>query len=1204
MKRIIRPTAVVCILVACVIAVCFIRTHRINEQLGEAILAPSDLGTRQQGEAPAVAEMEVPFPDLQAAAETLELDELDEAISQKLQRLKAEEEAKQADEPFVQRDRETILDHQLSQRRTAWYREGWLGSFQKYASKDAAWASLAEEFLEKTAAGRQYGQSIPLQTRIDLRPLAMKLLELGCDDPVVSADLLCVLDGESPEHQQLREQLFQRFLDSDYPAHIALWTGCPHIGAERLLHIQNARRAAGRRDTPSPFDVPDRVDQRIVLELFIARHRLQMLVNPLNKNPLWALGMNKSSPWLKKMILAYYTFSGTVDQSVMMAMAGERVDPLSQDFARIWNTLRSDPGFGETLANNRIKFARNLLLSAWHEVPENPEATTLILEMVTQDIQLGQNRVRLDVSGPEWFREAIRAQLDYVPAYHALQAWLGAMGFSYPEHVRPAAARLAGECLDSGRFDTIVPALYLKFMDLAAQSLTYSASGPVIHMDKNPTYALPQVRQAIERLVTGYEKNQPHGVDLNSIKSHLVCAAFAAKDFDAALAQLKQLGDSYDSTVFQSFGFSPQALRRGVARRAAHLPFDLGSGVSVQYLAFARGGNALISLGSDGGITEFGLTDGTVTNKSEHAFQNLAVPMSGSQFVAQEEDNTVIRSLDAFESARMVEAGQFVPLNVVSDAQKYWATADQDGGSHQLTLSLRNFNDGKADVSLPTSFVEIHSLAVASQTPILAMHGLAPDADTSQILPHIAVWNLESNQRLLYQRPDGVSVSGLSLSPDGKTVALRGVDETAGQQGRTVYLVAALDMASGETLWKSQSLNQIHCLQFLADGRRFLTAGNDRIVRVWSRDSGVQQAVLVGHNEAIIAMTYSESLGLVATGDSDGRVRTWEVKENRLRSREPVSLGTLQFPFVHRLAVDPTSGDILTSSEPEGTIRWRKDAGYQAGATGPYGFVDWTADGRMLLLTSRQLSADNDAASPKIFSLGLQGPAAEGCVPMITIESPRYAWGRIFPDGKSLLTTGDVATVWNLESGEPRRWGLLLGHASPVMSVDISADGRRIATLTHRPQYHSGFRAEVRVWEVPDAPDRTGVAAIPLFHHEGTMMAADLSADGKLVLLVDNDGRKVDIRDIASGRSLGTLSGIEALFSPLSDQIAVVDGGSEVVIYELPSLEVTRRLSVDGSGPHSLCWGPDGRTLCFVIAGSVHCMDIASGQELVPNTNF
>ena len=184
--------------------------------------------------------------------------------------------------------------------------------------------------------------------------------------------------------------------------------------------------------------------------------------------------------------------------------------------------------------------------------------------------------------------------------------------------------------------------------------------------------------QAVEALTAGYQKNPPPGVDLNSLKSHLACQAFLARDFDRSLSLAEELGPRRNVSVFGLYRFSPLEILHAKSRQAAHLPFDLGMGDAIWWLAFAREGKSLIALCSHRRSHEFAVQDGSIVCSSapERQFRNFAVPWIGDRFTGDEESGAGLGILTQFATEKPLAGVQLVSIMGDAETQKYWAAAE------------------------------------------------------------------------------------------------------------------------------------------------------------------------------------------------------------------------------------------------------------------------------------------------------------------------------------------------------------------------------------------------------------------------------------------------------------------------------------------------------------------------------------------------
>ena len=113
---------------------------------------------------------------------------------------------------------------------------------------------------------------------------------------------------------------------------------------------------------------------------------------------------------------------------------------------------------------------------------------------------------------------------------------------------------------------------------------------------------------------------------------------------------------------------------------------------------------------------------------------------------------------------------------------------------------------------------------------------------------------------------------------DGRTVlATADGSADASASGRTIVV---RDAASGAVLRRvSGHAGQVFTVVFTPDGRRMLSAGRDRLVRVWDTETWDEVVSLVGPNAYVWALRFSPDGSRLAISGGDRTYRVWTTRD-------------------------------------------------------------------------------------------------------------------------------------------------------------------------------------------------------------------------------------------------------------------------------------------------------------------------------------
>ncbi|EIW80774.1 WD40 repeat-like protein [Coniophora puteana RWD-64-598 SS2] len=227
----------------------------------------------------------------------------------------------------------------------------------------------------------------------------------------------------------------------------------------------------------------------------------------------------------------------------------------------------------------------------------------------------------------------------------------------------------------------------------------------------------------------------------------------------------------------------------------------------------------------------------------------------------------------------------------------------------------------------------------------------------------------------------------------------------------------------------------ISAIAWFSDGKRFATAGEEPVVRIWSANTGMQIGEITGHHETINALSISADGTKLATASDDHTVLLFDTRSMHLLV-DPLT-GHKGAVYVVKLTPDGTR---VVSGGHDNTVRlWDARTGRAL-----HVFETHTGAVRALSVTKdgSKLASGGDDNCVYVWDMRtferLAGPFQHDG----SVRSVSFA-----PDGSRLISGSDdfTARVWKIATGS-LAFDPIRVHAGPIGVVDWSPDGTTLLT--------------------------------------------------------------------------------------------------------------------------------------------------------------
>jgi eukaryotic-like serine/threonine-protein kinase len=485
---------------------------------------------------------------------------------------------------------------------------------------------------------------------------------------------------------------------------------------------------------------------------------------------------------------------------------------------------------------------------------------------------------------------------------------------------------------------------------------------------------------------------------------------------------------------------------------------------------------------------------------------------------------------------------------------------------HHSQVKLLEFPAGREVFSLQTTHEMVLAVAFSSDGKqiVTGTGGQGESLDKSP--GTVQVWDAKTGEEIRHLKGHKGYVNAVAFSRDGKLLASAGTDRTiflwdtstfgeiAKMRGHAAVItslafrpsdgneVATADELGEVKVWDAAAREErftlrghtaaVYSVAYHPDGHRLVSAGMDRVVRIWEATNGLEARNL-RHGGSALSLAFSPDGLWLVSGTHDHTVYLWDLsgKESPRRLGE-VNGGVWSLAFSpNGKLVAAGSGDWVWKEKrgqvtvwdlPSGRKVWQKDAhvGLVCG-------VAFSPDGKTLAtgggenLSSGDVNIWDVASGEKLHCLpqtkGVRGVAfsrdgkrlaavvCNECVARIwdaqTLKElfelslgTDNPWSLAFsPDGTKLLTGGTEQSVKIWDTANGKLLSTLQGHLDDIRGMAFSPDGTRAVSAC--------LDQTLRLWDVA-----AGKELLTLRGHTSYIYVVAFSPNGDLIASASDDG--------------------------------------------------------------------------------------------------
>jgi len=401
----------------------------------------------------------------------------------------------------------------------------------------------------------------------------------------------------------------------------------------------------------------------------------------------------------------------------------------------------------------------------------------------------------------------------------------------------------------------------------------------------------------------------------------------------------------------------------------------------------------------------------------------------------------------------------------------------------------------------------------------------------------------------------GSGTSSISIRSDGKRVLSGGGDGFAriwdlAPDGKPKLLGLLMLPTKSST-----AAPPLTTVAFSPDGQTALTAGADRILRLWDANTFAELRTYRGHGDWITAAGFAPSGRQLVTASADKTVRSFDLPSATVGEVGHVGA-------VKAVAVSP-SGKTIATAGKDRTIRlWTADGRPEAtlvGSTGAIAGLGFLSDDRLV--------STGDDGRLRIWSVADRHEVRSVPVGEIPVTLVVDAASRRIAVAVTRSEGADTTAGFLLYDEDGKSTGEVRERGRKIRSLSISADLRFGLS--------GGEDGSIRIWDLVKKEQSGG--DWPLF--DDAILDLGLAADGVALVALDPRGRR------KIGDAVARSSGKPETLKPTASLMMEAKRGRHAVIHDDGTVTLcdntgkTLRTWKLPSQAGAVAFAPDGKTL-------------------------